>query len=191
LIRAVSRYSASTRHRGKEGVKVSNLNSVVDVIMQHDGQPIALSMSTTGHRLFQAGGSAVVLVLNATTSSETALPFVLRVGGRVLNCTRYQIDVTRNAALEPVIATTGLVAGPSGPEPDSWLLEIKAMWDRRSQFLRGIFYGWAGGTAISLSALLPSLGKDPTELRFGVAVTVPVACSNADFLLTEFSAEFI
>lgn len=182
---------------------MSNRNTIADVILQqNNGQPLTLAATTTLHSLFPlANGSAAQLTLpnpfaaiDASapfpSRSAQAIPFTLRVGGTVVGGEKFQVDlVLGTGVISPVIASTGLAAG--GLTNDNWLLQIEAMWDSASTFLRGIYWGWIGGNQVAQASLIGSpKATSLSALVFGAALTIATANANASVSVTEFSADF-
>jgi len=181
---------------------MSNINSVADVILrQNNGQPIVLSSTTPIHSSFQLGTSAAQCALpNPLAAIDSAdkfpnrnvgaLPFILRAAGYVISGAKFQIDINLGTGLTQTIATTGLYT--NGNANDNWLLEVEAMWDPTSLFLRGLYYGWAGNSAVAQAALASVQSPaNLAALTFNCAVTVPSANANFAAYLTEFSAELV
>lgn len=182
---------------------MANANSFADVInRQNSGQPITISSSTTLHQSFLLSGSpAVLTVPNPMASIDageffpglaaSAKPFILRAAGYSIGGEKFQVDIVNSAtALTPVIASTGLYN--NGLTADNWLLEVECMWDPTSLNLRGIYYGWAGTSAITQASLLGAPAPASlAALQFNVAVTIATANANAQIVMTEFAGEFI
>lgn len=181
---------------------MANANSFADVInRQNGGNPIIIQAPTTLHQNFLLGGAAALLTVPNPMSSIDAgeffpnfsadgRPFILRAGGKVTGGEQYVVEVNLGGTLNQVVATTGLSS--NGQVADNWLLEIEAMWDSTSTFLRGIYYGWAGATQVSQGTLATvQKPANLAALQFGCAVQIASANANALFSLTEFSGEFI
>lgn len=182
-----------------------NVNTGFDVIyQQNNGQPIVLSVPTTGHQQFKLGAGAVVgtfpnpvaLIesgVHFPSRALSAIPFVVTIGG-IISVGRgvgFQIDLNQGTGLTPAIASTGLITAPlgAGLYTDNFLLEIEGMWDPTSLNLRGIQYGWSGATQIAQSALVASAPANLAALQFNVAVTVLNTNAANQFTLTEFSGD--
>ena len=195
---------------------MSNPLSIADVILKaNGGQPITLGFpSIVGHFPFSIGNpiadtpgvaAAVLTIPNPMQTidaavefpsrSANALPFILRTAGTATlgRGVEYQIDINLGTGITPAIATTGLQTTPlgSGLYNDNWLLEVQGMWDPTSLNLRGIQYGWAGGTAVAQSAIVGSAPAALANLQFTCAVTLLNSNASNTFTLTDFSAEYI
>jgi len=179
---------------------MSNANTVSDAILQqNNGAPITMAASTTLHKSFSIGSAPVNITLPnplACIDSQVLFPsrnasgisFLIRAAGYVTGGERYQIDINQGTGLTPTIATTGLAL--NGLAADNWFLEVVAMWDPTSLFLRGIFFGWTGSQQIVQSALTSNVQPaNLAALTFNCAVTIANANANALFTLTDFSAD--
>ena len=178
---------------------MSNANSIADVILrQNNSVPITLTSTTSLHQSFQLGGSAAVLTIPNPQAcidsqvyfparSASAVSFIVRAAGTGGGGGEpWQIDICQGTGLTPVIATTGKYTGVA----DNWLLEAVCMWDPTSLYLRGIYYGWVGSTALAQSALTQvSQPANLAALQFNVAVTIFNGNPNSSFSLTDFSAD--
>lgn len=183
---------------------MSNFNSTVDVIYQQNGgNPIILAFPTTvGHRQFQIGaGAAVATIPNPLVAIDAdktfpgraavALPLYIKAAGTwtLAAGVRYQIDINQGTGLAPAIASTGLIVNPTTTS-DNWLIEIEALWDPTSTNLRGIQYGWSGGSNIAQATIVLSQPASLAALQFNVGVTVLGPNPTNSFSLTELSVDF-
>jgi len=182
-------------------------NTGFDVIyQQNNGQPIVLSFPAQGHQQFKLGaGVAVGTFPNPVSLIESgghfpgraasAIPFIVKAGGLITagRGVQVQIDVNQGTGLTPSIASTGSFTTPlgAGLYQDNWVIEIEGMWDPTSLNLRGIQYGWIGGTQISQAALVGSAPANLAALQFNVAATVVNANASNSFTLTEFSGDLV
>ena len=178
---------------------MSNANSVADVILQqNNGSPITLKSTTSLHQSFQLGGSAAVLSIPNPLAcidsqvlfparSASAVSFIVRAAGTGGGGGEpWQIDICQGTGLTPVLASTGKIVGVA----DNWLLEVVCMWDPTSLYLRGLYYGWGGVTAIAGSSLIQACQPaNLAALQFNVAVTIFNGNPNSSFSLTDFSAD--
>ena len=186
---------------------MSNFNTVSDVILrQNNGQPIVTSFpGTVGHQQVMLGASAAVLSLPNPLAAidttgvfqgraATAIPFRLRAAGLITapGSSAFQIDVNLGTGLAPTLFSTGI----SRLQPvltstnDNWELEIEAMWDPTSTFVRGIGYGWVGSLAVAQTALLNNTAANLASLQFNIGITFLNANPTNQLTLTEFSADF-
>jgi hypothetical protein len=186
---------------------MSNRNTVADVILHsNNGQPLVLSATTPGHFQVQLGaGAAVLNIPNPLAAIDenglfpgraaTSISFIVRLAGLIQmgQNARFQIDLNQGTTLSPAIASTGLITSPtetSGPYQDNFLIEAVCLWDPTSTNLRGIFYGWIGGTAIAQTALVLSSPASVAALQFNVGFTVINANPSNQLTVTDFSADF-
>lgn len=187
---------------------MSNFNSVADVILhQNQGNPLVLSIPTTGHQQVQLGAGPAILTLpNPLALVDTpgtfpgraasAIPFILRVAGLLQfgRGVEYQIDINQSTSLSPSIASTGLVTAPlgTGLYQDNFLIECECIWDPISTNLRGIQYGWFGSNQITQSSILS--GIQPASLaalQFNIGLTILNTNASNQITINEFSAELV
>jgi len=180
---------------------LSNVNSFSDVILrQNNSQPLLFSSTGPIHGQVLLGAGAAVLSLpnplapidsgaNFTGRAATAVPFLLRVAGTYAVSGNLQIDINQGTGLSPAVATTGLVTGNLVSKPDNWFIECPMMWDAASLNLRGLQYGWVGGTAIAQSSIVLSSPANLAALQFNIGVTFTSPNPGNNITVTEFSAE--
>lgn len=185
---------------------MASLNTVFDVIRrQNGGNPIVLNFPTTGHQAFQIGSAVAVGTftnpaafidepLGFPIGSVSAVPFAVAVGGTFSlgGQVQFQLDLNMGTGLASTLASTGKITAGAGPFTDNWLIEIEGMWDPISTNVRGIYYGWVGGTQIAQAPLNgPYTAASLAALQFNVAATVLNANSINTFTLTEFSGDLV
>lgn len=184
---------------------MSTVNTFADVILhQNNGQPIVLPFLTTGHQAFQIGLAPAVLTFPAAMipintnvgypgRAPSAISVTMIAAGTMTlgRGVTYQVDINQGLNLTPAIASTGAIISPTGAGlyNDNWYLEIDGMWDSTSLNFRGVYYGWAGGTSISQTALVLSSPATLAALQFNVGVTVTNLNAANTFSLTEFSVD--
>lgn len=188
---------------------MSNLNTVQDAIIIHGvTTPVTLAFPTAGHAAFGSvvGGVVSPLVLSIPnpmypiisadafpSRAADSVPFLISAGGRVTlgRGVEWQVDVCQGTGLTPAIASTGAQTSPlgAGLYNDNWYIECECMWDSVSGNLRGIYYGWAGGSQIAQAALVASTPANLAALQFNVGVIVVNANPSNVLTLTEFAVE--
>lgn len=186
---------------------MSNFNTVADLILrQNNGQPIVTTFpSTVGHQQVMLGaGAAVVTLPNPLATSDTtglfqgraatAIPFYVRAAGLITapGSGSFQIDINLGTALAPTLFSTGnsrLVPVLTSTN-DNWLLEIEAMWDPTSTFVRGIGWGWVGSQQVAQAAINNNTAANLASLQFNIGITFLNANPTNQLTVTEFSADF-
>ena len=186
---------------------MSNFNTVADLILRANaGNPIVTSFpGTIGHQQVMLGASAAVLNLPNPLAAidttgvfqgraATAIPFYVRAAGLITapGSGAFQIDINLGTALAPTLFSTGntrLVPVLTSTN-DNWLLEIEAMWDPTSTFVRGIGYGWVGAQSVAQVALNSNTAVSLAALQFNIGITFLNANPSNQLTVTEFSADF-
>lgn len=180
---------------------MSNINSFSDVILrQNNSQPLIFSNAGPIHGQVQMGASAAVLSLPNPLApidsgaffpgrAATAIPFLIRIAGTYAVSGNLQIDLNQGTGLSPAVASSGLIAGSTVNNPDNWFIECPMMWDAASTNLRGLQYGWVGGTAIAQAAIVKSSPANLAALQFNIGVTFTSPNPGNNITVTEFSAE--
>jgi hypothetical protein len=173
--------------------------------------PIGLAMPTAARLPFLVNGEPATLpfpspvpggTFDASLANSTlaGIPFFLRAAGRtaVVLGTQYQIDISQyNASSGALVAvaSTGLLTAVSS-SPDSWALEVSAVWDDTTQDFRGSFSGFSGNAfnpIVSASSLESGglTGVLAAQLIFVVAITTNTANSSNSFTLTDMLFDFV